>query len=53
MAWKWRGRDGVKARLSDTIQNAVYRHGQYCEDFLSAGEMRVMALKKADKSSGF
>jgi hypothetical protein len=37
----WRGNggggDGVKARLSDTMQNAVCHHGQYCEGFLPAG----------------
>jgi hypothetical protein len=47
------GGDGVKARLSDTMQNTVRRHRQYCEDFLPVGKMQAIALKTANESSGF
>ncbi len=42
----------MEARLSNTMQTAVHRHRQYCEDFLPAGEMWAMALTMANASSG-
>ncbi len=47
----WRGTimgDGQKERLTNDLQMAVHRHCQYCDDFVSEGILREMAIKTAE-----
>jgi hypothetical protein len=47
----WRGTimgDGTKERLTSNLQMAVWRHHQYCKDFVPEGILRETAIKPAE-----
>jgi hypothetical protein len=52
----WRGNNignSTKERLEDTLQIAIKRHQQYCNNHLTNGELKTMALKTVDTTRIF